>query len=639
MTTGLRAAVAVSMLAGFYALALGLVAGLGFGAYYLAAHANGGTQIVVTLVAAAGAILVGLAKALRRPRFEPHGVQLLERDQPHLWALVRDLAARVVTRPPDEIWLVPEVNAAVTEEAGLLGLRGGRRYLLVGLPLLLTMNADQLRAVVGHELGHYSHAHTRLGEVNYRGRITIGRTIEQLHDGGIVRAVVRRVFEAYARVYFLVESAVSRRQEFEADQAAAGVAGRLAMQSALRELPVLVAAWDFYVGTYVSFGLDHGIAPRGVFAGFPMFLRARQADLERLRGQDLDEPTSRWDTHPSTTERITALQSVPETGALADPRPAWQAVAYLEHLMAELDGAVLDFGDRALLDWPAYTAHGVLAIEQRQTDAMYRALSRVTGRAPEGFETVFAYAEAGRLDELQARLAAANAPEDGIGAALTVAAVSSGVVQIVHQWDRPARLQFADGEEFDPTPVLRTLASGPHGAARVRGWLRQIGVDMAYAVPRQARADATTAGVVGAMANVKVGKQSMDLVITDEGFVLTPCPRSTDRGRRRLAELLGSAPVAQLATRPGNLWVPYEEVAQVRVHRELPVRADLVLQDGSIVSLQETLRGEEFESSADELRRTLAELAVRTPSRPPPHAPTAGPPGRRSARSRTPLSR
>ncbi|WP_026257687.1 M48 family metallopeptidase [Actinopolymorpha alba] len=611
MATGWRAAIAVSMLAGFYVLALAVVGALGLAGYLIVTNANGGLQIVIALVAAAVAILVGLAKALKRPRFTPHGVQLLEHDQPQLWAMVRDLAARVVTRPPDEIWLVPEVNAAVTEDASMLGLRGGRRYLLIGLPLLLTLNADQLRAVLGHELGHYSHAHTRLGEINYRGRITIGRTIEQLNSGGILRTLVRKIFELYARLYFLVESTVSRRQELEADQAAAAVAGRVAMQTALRELPVLVAAWNFYLENYVSWALDYGIAPREVFAGFPRLLQARHAELANLRGQDLNESTSRWDSHPSTADRIAALHTAPDSGAVTDPRPAWALVAGMDRLLAELERSVLDFGDRQLLDWPAYTANGILASEQRSVDAMFRALSRVTGRVPESFATILAAGEAGRLGELTDQLSRAGAPEGGLGSALVVAAVRSGVVQVEHRWDRPAVLRFADGEEFDPQPVLDMLASGPDGAARVRNWLPQVGIDPSRAAPQQARADAATANVVGAMANLKVGKQSMDLVITDEGFVFTPCPKSADKGKQRLTELIGGRPVAQLATEPGNVWIPYEEIASATLHRAVPVKAALALHNGTTFDFHETMSGEELGKSSETLRKVLENFAER----------------------------
>ncbi|HEY8455081.1 MAG TPA: M48 family metallopeptidase [Actinopolymorphaceae bacterium] len=635
MRTGWRAVVAVSMLAGFYVLAFAVIALIGFGAYFIASNTQGGMHIVFTLLAAAGAIVVGLVKALKREPFTPVGVPLREEDQPHLWAMVRDLADRVVTRPPDEIWLVADVNAGVTEDASMLGLRGGRRYMVIGLPLLLTMTIDQLRAVLGHELGHYSHAHTRLGEINYRGRTTITRTIEQLQDGSVIRTIVRKVFELYAKAYFLVEFAVSRQQEFEADRAAVAVAGRHAVETALREVPVLLAAWNFYLRNYVTWALDYGIAPRGVFAGFPRMLQARQEELAELRRQPLDGRTSRWDTHPSMPERIAALQQLPErdagghdprssggvgvasgrdpraAGRRGDRRPAWRLIAGIEHLMVELERTALDFGNRKLLDWPAYTAHGVLAVEQERADAMYRALSRVTGRTPETFETILRAAEAGRFVELYDHMMRANAPQGGIASALTIAAIRSGAVRVEHRWDRSARLLFPDGEEFEVRTIIETLESGPRGAKRVREWLTEVGIDMSLAAPRKIQADPSTANLLGAMANVKVGGNPMDLLITDSGLVLLPCPRRTDQGKRRLTLLVQNHTVSELARRPESLWIPYEEIASVTVDKEYPLRAQLELHDRTTYDVQETLSGEELGKSADTLRKIIRDLAER----------------------------
>jgi hypothetical protein len=193
----------------------------------------------------------------------------------------------------------------------------------------------------------------------------------------------------------------------------------------------------------------------------------------------------------------------------------------------------------------------------------------------------------------------------------TIAAIRSGMVRVEHRWDRSPRLLFADGEEFDIKAVLETLESGPNGATRVRAWLRQVGIDISLAAPQQTQADATGANVVGAMANVKVGKNSMDLLITDEGLVFTPCPKSTDQGKKRLTELIGSQPVAQLAAQPECLWIPFEEIASATMHRAMPLKAALALHNGSTYDIQETLSGEELGKSGDTLRQVMQNLGAR----------------------------
>lgn len=611
MSTGLRAFIAVALLAGFYVLALGCVAGLCIGGIALVVEFGGfaTVKIAIAFIAIAGAIMVGLFKALKRPKFEPYGVRLNEHEQPHFWGLVRDLANRVGTKPPDEIYLVPEVNAAVAEDTKVLGLIGGRRFMLVGLPLLLALTTDQLRAVLGHELGHYSHSHTRLGAINYRGRITIIATMAQLRRAN----PVRWLFAGYARLYFLVESAVSRRQELEADQAAGAIAGRRAAQTALHEVEVLSAAWSFYLNNYVGQGLDHDIAPRQVFPGFSKFLSGRQQELSELRKQEIPGESGRWDSHPATSERIAKLATAPEHGVYNDNRPSWQVFVDIQGLVAHLESQSLDFGQRQVLDWPEYTMRSVLASEQELADAMYRALSRVTGRTPESFETVLWACENGQFGRLWEDLNNANAPEGGFAAIINVAAIRSGAVRVEHRWDGPARLTARDGSEFDASQVLEPLVDGsPAGAAKVREQLRTYGIELRQAAPQQQRQDAKRADAVAAMANLKVNGNDMDLILTDQGLVLVPAPkRSSDKGEQRLGTLLQQRTPAELATMPGGIWIPFEEIVSAEVRKEVPVQAVLNVHGGHTFELKETWTGEQIGKSRDTLLEVLGSFADR----------------------------
>lgn len=90
-----------------------------------------------------------------------------------LWHTVRTPAAEIGTRAPDEIRIVAEDNAAVTERTRLLRLVGGAHTLHVGAPPISALSVQQLRAVLAHEFGHYSGHHTRLAAVAYRGRVAV----------------------------------------------------------------------------------------------------------------------------------------------------------------------------------------------------------------------------------------------------------------------------------------------------------------------------------------------------------------------------------------------------------------------------------------------------------------------------------
>jgi hypothetical protein len=208
-------------------------------------------------------------------------------------------------------------NAAVSEDTKLLGLIGGRRRLYLGMPLLQALSVDQLRSVVAHELGHYSGKHTRLGAVAYRGRLAIGHTIGRIGPWN----PVGWTFRGYARLYLLVDNAVSRRQELDADRASVRVAGPEVAVAALRELPVIDAAWGFYFDRYINQGWEAGFAPDDFFGGFGRLVAARHEELAKLRDDQPEEHRSRWDTHPSHAERIALMRTAPQVAHPVAGRP------------------------------------------------------------------------------------------------------------------------------------------------------------------------------------------------------------------------------------------------------------------------------------------------------------------------------
>ncbi len=201
---------------------------------------------------------------------------MTDRDEPALWERVRFLARAVGTRPPARIYLVPDVNAAVWENAKLLGLIPGRRSMMIGMPLLIALTPAQFDSVIAHELGHYGNRDTRLGALDHRARESVmaavaaaqGRlTARRGADGKPRRfrlpgqAVFVALFRMYARLVLSVTQQASRRQEIAADSVAAAVAGQANAAAGLRELPAVEAAFSFYIDRYVAAGVERDMLP------------------------------------------------------------------------------------------------------------------------------------------------------------------------------------------------------------------------------------------------------------------------------------------------------------------------------------------------------------------------------------------
>ncbi|MGP3956950.1 M48 family metallopeptidase [Nonomuraea sp. 3N208] len=487
MTTAFRAVLAFTLLAGFYVLVgLILVAAIFFDVMLLVDfHANT-VKIAIVLSLAAGALVRALLMVSRRQGGEQPGVPVGREHEPVLWQTVEDLAQRVRTAPPDEIRLVPEVNAAVSEDTRWLGLRATRRRMFVGLPLLQTLTVDEMRAVLGHELGHYSGAHTRLGAPVYRGRVSLIATVQGLGN----HPFIQRLFSWYAKLYLRVSQAVSRKQELEADQFAVAIGGRQAMAGALRKIHATAMGWDLYVNSYLSLTGAGGARPASVFGGFHAMMSdpGRQAELAKL-GEEPEE-VSPYDSHPSLAERLAAIEHLPEPAHVPDPRSALTllrdanvAVQAVEQSMWTPEALT---GLRPV-SWEELVAHGMYA--GRNAEALHDlavAGQRVMGAARPYLDAAFEAIARGRQAELEERLRELGwNPSDTLlagvlGQALEAVLIQLGEAKWTLSWSGPARLLFDDGEEVALSEYAAQVAANPAAVAGLRRWLGDHGMRHDY---------------------------------------------------------------------------------------------------------------------------------------------------------------
>ena len=445
MGATLRALRALVLLCGFHLLSLLLLAALAGVdvAVVTWVHGAAGIKIVAVSVLLAVPVVRGMFM-LRTPKGEgPPGIEVTEADEPRLWALVRELAAATGTRAPDRIVLTADVNAAVSEDARLLGLRPGSRRLYLGVPLLTGLTEARLRGVLAHEYGHYTGGDTRLSARVVRGRVQIARVIENFleqADGkvaaergrqekvaakrvakgkkakevdtagaGVTYRMMASVYTLYGKLYLRASLSTARAQVYAADRAAARIAGRDAIASALREIPALSASHDFYLDSYATLGLPvRLLPPRGeFFGGFARLLAAREQELAELRTELPTAPASPYDSHPPIAERVRRLEALPADGRAAEAGgPALALLTDAEKTLTALEDAVLSeeiLGHPRAAAWQelldAAMAQGMSATHT----ALHRALAEYTGQ-PATLSALLEVVDDGRLWRLAERL-------------------------------------------------------------------------------------------------------------------------------------------------------------------------------------------------------------------------------------------
>ena len=264
-----RAALAVGLMVGFYALALAMVAGLLWLPYAEWTYAHRiHAKLALFCVISAGAILIAIVP--RIDRFEAPGPRLDGTEQPRLFGLVSDVARDAGQAVPAEVYLVNEVNAWVAQRGGVMGF-GSRPVMGLGLPLLSRLSVPEFRGVLAHEFGHYSGGDTRLGPWIYKTRAAIGRTLENLEG----HSVLQKPFIWYGNLFLRLTHAVSRAQEFAADALGARIVGAAAMVRGLTAAHGAGRSFGHYWSGEAVPVLSAGFLP-SLTDGFRRFLEEKE---------------------------------------------------------------------------------------------------------------------------------------------------------------------------------------------------------------------------------------------------------------------------------------------------------------------------------------------------------------------------
>lgn len=611
MVTGLRASLSLFMLIGFYVLTLGLMAGTVALAIAAASVAPALIKLTFPLfIAVFGGAGYALWKSAVAKPEAATGVPLTPHQAPRLWSEVDNLARAAGTRPPDEIRIVPDVNAGVSEQTKLLGLLGGRRLLYIGIPLFHALTMAELRAVLAHELGHYSGAHTRLGAIAYRGRLAVAGTVSRIGKWN----PAGWLFRGYGLLYLLADAAVSRRQELEADAAAVRAAGRAVAVGALTELHVVDAAYAFYLKRYVSAGAEHKLLPDDVFGGFGRMLRARRDELDGLRSGLSAEPPSRsesrWETHPPLAVRVAAINALPDAGVANDPRRAADLLPDLDHIGTALQRMTVKADGRRVLPWDLFAGEVATAQLQAKADAIFRELGRAFGQRTIDLPMVLRQIEAGNAGAIaapffpkQTRREAVQRLGDVLEPLITLAAVRSGRAAWRHSWTNFAELVDVSGCLLDLAP-LAALAAQPETLPSAAGALAKYGVDLSAAIVVEQVASARGARLVAGLANVKVDGADNDIYVLDNGLVFVPVRGDKDHGAKRMRAVAATVPAAQLAER--DKFLPYEEMASIAFRRRIPLDATIAMRGGQEIHLKESWTGEHLtKADTDELLKVF----------------------------------
>jgi Zn-dependent protease with chaperone function len=293
--------------------------------------------VIMVVVVAAVTVWSMIKSLLHRPEDVDPGTKLDLAKEPKLHALLQDVAKRIGTRPVDNVYLTPGTNVAVME-------RGKRkpkeRCLILGLGALDGLKVRPLKAILGHEYGHFSNRDTAGGAFALSVRNSLGATAYGLATGGAAAWYnpAWLFVNGFNRVFLRISEGASRLQEVLADRWATFAYGADAFEAGLRHVIERSVRFDAHVGATLNEVVNRKAALANLYTYEPS-TQADAKDIERDVAAALNRKASAYDSHPSPMERFALVHALPNRSRRLEPNdddPAWSLFTHpveLQHLM------------------------------------------------------------------------------------------------------------------------------------------------------------------------------------------------------------------------------------------------------------------------------------------------------------------
>ncbi|MDA3614127.1 M48 family metalloprotease [Polluticaenibacter yanchengensis] len=284
--------------------------------------------------------------------------RITREEEPRLFNLIDKIVAQTATQPPKKVYLTHEVNASVFYDSNFWSMFFPvRKNLTIGMGLINGISVSELESILGHEFGHFSQRSMRIGSYVYNVNRVIynllydNESYSKLISGwgsisGYFSFFVSIAIKIISGIQWLLKKeyddvnksylALSREMEFHADEVAANIGGESPMKSALLKIELISNAYNAVLEFYSS-RINKNLISNNVFQEQKLVIKhyAEINDLLYIEGTPvvtMDEfsrfnksklvLTDQWSSHPSTEDRVAALDKLSIQGKEVNIQPA-----------------------------------------------------------------------------------------------------------------------------------------------------------------------------------------------------------------------------------------------------------------------------------------------------------------------------
>jgi len=259
-------------------------------------------------------------------KFEkPAGLEVSAKDVPELASFISEIRAKVGGPMDYKLLLTEDMNASIVQHPRLGILGYYQNYVIVGMPLLMTVSAEELKSVLAHEFGHLKETHGIWAAKIYRNISVWVQIMENLeardHWGTFL---FKGFFKWYLPRLDEYSMSMRREHEYEADREAVRVAGRDVFGEFMLKFDINADRINiFWRETFRKMQTSPEPA-NGIFEEMQRFL-GEPVDAgyqQRIILRELKAAADDGDTHPSLSERLSAVGYDPASFKMSESNAA-----------------------------------------------------------------------------------------------------------------------------------------------------------------------------------------------------------------------------------------------------------------------------------------------------------------------------
>ncbi len=270
------------------------------------------------------------------------GIRATPEQHPELFDVLDEVARRLDTATVTEVYLSPSAAVGVREEGrGPFGLFRSRRVMEIGMATMSNLTTSEFKTILAHEFGHFTHQDPFYTRFISQVTASLATSLAVMDAAGGATNYVNPFYWfywLYLRAYALLASGFSRSREFLADRRAVLAYDKESFISGLTKAAVEGAILEGTAVHNIQSALGDGNSFVNVFDALreyrkqPVVAEAHEEALKHLH----ETKPSWYDSHPTYSERVTAVERFPCPQEAPDLSPATNVLSGLEQVEEEL---------------------------------------------------------------------------------------------------------------------------------------------------------------------------------------------------------------------------------------------------------------------------------------------------------------